>query len=105
MKLIDFQGIPNTDAAHQSGVVSSTALTLLSLLAAGALHPNTKFVRFCVDDADLRYTVQGTPPTTSLGRRVAYDSAVVLSREEADLCQLIRATATNAVVQIMQYKQ
>lgn len=99
MKLIDFQAIPNIATTDQSATVSTTA-TLLSALV--TLHAETRFVRVSVDTDDVRMTISGTTPTSVLGRRIPADSAVVLSRYEADKAKLIRVT-TDALIQVQQY--
>lgn len=63
MRMIDFQGIPNIEASDQSATVSSTA-TLLTALA--TIHAKTEFVRVSVETDDVRYTISGTTPTSSL---------------------------------------
>lgn len=104
MKFTDFRAMPNEAAAHQGPLtVSSTAVTLLSLLSGGALHADTRFVEIAVETDDIRLTVNGTTPTTTLGRQVLADSTRLLSRYEADKAQLIRVT-TDAVIQVAQYK-
>jgi hypothetical protein len=100
MRIIDFQGIPNIEATDQSASVTSTA-TLLTALA--TIHANTKFVRVTVDTDDVRYTVSGTTPTASLGRRVPVDGGVLLSQYEISTAKFVRVT-TNATIQVAQYK-
>ena len=103
MKFTEFRAVPNAAAAHQGPLtVSSSAVTLLSLLSGGALHAETRFVEITVETDDVRLTVQGTAPTSSLGRLVLVDSSRLLSRAEADLAQVIRVT-TNAALQVTQY--
>lgn len=103
MKFIDFQGIPNPGAAHNGPLtVSSTAVTLLSLLSGGALHASTAFVEIAVETDDVRFTVQGTTPTSTLGTQLLADSGRVFSRAEADNLRLIRVS-TDAAIQVIQY--
>lgn len=100
---VEFLGQPNHAAAHQGPLtVGAAAVTLLSLLAGGALHADTRFVEISVEDDDLRLTVQGTTPTATLGRKVTEDSSRLMSRAEADACKLIRIT-TDAKIQVIQY--
>lgn len=104
MKFTDFRGMPNEAAAHEGPLtVSSTAITLLSLLSGGALHAETRFVEITVETDDIRLTVNGTTPTTTLGRAVLADSSRLLSRFEADKAKLIRMS-TDAKIQVTQYK-
>lgn len=100
----EFVGLPNSAAPHQGPLtVSNTAVTLLSLLSGGALHDETRFVQLCIEDADVRLTVTGTTPTTTLGRKLLQDSAPILSRGQADACRLIRAAGTDVKLQVIQY--
>ena len=104
MKFTEFRGIPNEAVAHEGPLtVSSTAITLLSLLSGGALHAETRFVEITVETDDIRLTVNGTTPTSTLGRAVLADSSRLLSRAEADKAKLIRMTA-DATLQVTQYK-
>jgi hypothetical protein len=103
MKFTEFRAVPNAAAAHQGPLtVSSSAVTLLSLLSGGALHAETRFVEITVETDDVRLTVQGTTPTSSLGRLLLVDSSRLLSRAEADLAKIIRVT-TDAALQVTQY--
>lgn len=101
--LIQFMAEPNTAAADQTGTVGAAAVTLKSLLAAAAFHADTKFVRLGLETDEVRYTVAGTTPTATLGTKITPGSQKLLSRAEADNCQLIRVTA-DARVQIIQYR-
>jgi hypothetical protein len=98
----DFMGQPNMNVAHQKGTVSSAAITLVSLLSGAALHASTQFVEISVENDDVRLTVQGTAPTSTLGERITDGSSKLLSLAEAQVAQVIRET-TDAVVQIKQY--
>ena len=103
MKFTEFRAVPNAAAAHQGPLtVSSSAVTLLSLLSGGALHAETRFVEITVETDDVRLTVQGTAPTSLLGRLMLVDSSRLLSRAEADLAKVIRVT-TDAALQVTQY--
>lgn len=98
-----FEATPNGAAAHQGPLtVGNTAVTLLSLLSGGALHAETRFVEIAVETDDIRLTVNGTTPTTTLGRAVLADSSRLLSRAEADAAKLIRMNA-DATIQVTQY--
>jgi len=100
MRVIDFQGIPNLAATDQSATVSSTA-TLLSALV--TLHAQTRFVRVSVDTDDVRFTVSGTTPTSTLGRSIPVDGDILLTEAEAATAKFIRIT-TDARIQVSQYK-
>jgi len=105
MKESDFQGIPNNEADHEGPLaVSSAAVTLLSLLAASDLHQNTRAVLISIEDAAVRYTINGTTPTATLGFAAIAGQFIRLSREEADLAQFIRSTGTDSALQVAQYK-
>lgn len=102
-RYVEFEGVPNTAAPVEGPLtVSNTAVTLLSLLAGGALHTNTRFVRVSCETDDVRLTIDGATPTATKGRKLLADSSRLLSRNEADLCKAIRIT-TDAALQIEQY--
>jgi hypothetical protein len=94
-------GIPNAAAAHAGPLtVSSTAAALTSLVT---LHAATTFVLIKIEDAAVRLTLNGTTPTTTLGLNYVADVQLVLTRAEADVAQFIRATGTDAKLQVAQY--
>lgn len=104
MRMIDYQALPNNEVATQTGTVSSTAITLVSLLSGGALHAQTYFVEISVEDADIRLTDDGTTPVAAtLGLKVTNGSRKVLSRAQASAAKII-ATSGTARVQICQKK-
>ena len=74
----------------------------IGTLQTGALHAETRFVEITVETDDVRLTVQGTTPTSALGRLLLVDSSRLLSRAEADLAKVIRVT-TDAALQVTQY--
>lgn len=100
MKLIDFQGLPNPEAAHQSATISSTAVTLAASIT---LHANTRFVRLAAENDDLRVVVHGTvAPTTTVGEKLIDGSTRLLTRAEAESCKMIR-NASDVLIQVTQY--
>ena len=101
--LVQFMAEPNVSAPDQTGVVSNAVVTLVSLLAGGALHAHTRFVRLSAEGDEVRYTVGNVDPTATLGTRITPGSTKLLSRAEADNCRLLRVT-TDARVQIVQYR-
>jgi len=96
---MDFQAIPNIAATDQSATVGSSATLLTALVT---INANTRFARISVDTDDVRVTVSGTTPTSSLGRRVPVDGEIVLSQHEIATAKLIRVTA-DATIQVQQY--
>jgi hypothetical protein len=99
MRLTDFQACPNLAATDQSATVSSTATLLTALVT---IHAKTRFVRIGVDDDDVRVTISGTTPTSTLGRRIPADGEIVLSEYEVGTAQLIRVTS-DAKIQVQQF--
>ncbi len=98
-----FEGAPNLAAAHQGPLtVDAAARTLLSLVSGGVLHADTKFVEIAVETDDVRFTVQSTTPTATLGTQLLADCKRVFSRSEADALKLIRVS-TDATIQVIQY--
>lgn len=100
MRMIDYQGIPNEQTTDQSATVGSAATLLTGLVTLQAL---TNFVRISCDNADVRFTISGTTPTATLGRRLPVDGEVVLSRYECDTAKFIRVS-TDGLIQVQQYK-
>lgn len=100
MRITDFQALPNNAAAHQSATISSTATALTTAIT---LHANTRFVRLAAENDDLRVVLHGsTAPTATLGGKLTDGSTQLLSRAEAENCQLIRVT-NNVLIQVTQY--
>jgi len=97
-----YEGAPNAATAHQGPLtVSSTATTLATLGV--TLHAQTQFVVIAVEDYSIRYTVNGTTPTSTLGfRHYPSDGALLISREQAANIKLIRAESTDAKIQVAQ---
>lgn len=101
MRLTDFQGIPNSNAAHQGPLtVGNAAAALTSLLT---LHAQTQYVLLNVETAAIRLTLNGTAPTSTLGFNYATATEILLSRAEALTCQVIRATAADGALQAAQF--
>lgn len=105
MRMIDFQALPNPEVATQTGTVSSAVITLVSLLSGSAVHAQTNFVEVTVEDADIRFTDDGTTPVAAtLGKKITNGSRRLLSRAQAENCRLIRVSA-DARIQISQFRQ
>lgn len=100
MNLSEFEGVPNVEADHQSATIGSTAATLISLIG---LHPRTKIVRIVTETAAIRSTVNGTPPTATLGSKYLPGTNITMSRATADQIQFIRGDAADATVQVIQF--
>ena len=102
MRFTEFQGIPNNAAPHVGPLtIDDTARPLTSLIT---LDPATQWVNIKVETAALRLTVNGTPPTGTLGKNYVADTEFMLSRQEADNCQLVRSTGASSAIQVAQYK-
>lgn len=103
-RFTSFQGIPNSEVAHQGPLtISNTAVTLTSLLSGGALHANTQFVGVRFETQPVRMTVNGTTPTTTLGIPYGITDEILLSRAEAEAAKLIRSTGSDGGIQVWQY--
>jgi hypothetical protein len=104
MNFANFAGRPNMGAAHQGPLtVGNTAGLLTALLAGGALHAQTQFVLITIEAQPVRLTVNGTPPTATLGFSHAAGAEILLSRAEAEAARLIREGGTDATIQVAQY--
>lgn len=102
MRELDFKAVPNTAAAHAGPLtVSSTAVNLRDLVT---LHADTQVVLVSVETASVRFTVNGTAPTSTLGFATLAGAYIRMSRNEADLARFIRSTGTDAALQVAQYK-
>jgi hypothetical protein len=102
MRESDFQGIPNFNAAHQGPLTVGAAAAALTGLA--TLHADTKVVLIAVETAAVRYTVNGTTPTSTLGFAALAGQFIRLTRQEADAAKFIRSTGSDAALQVAQYK-
>lgn len=82
--------------------VSSTALTILTEnTAALLLHGNVNRVEVNVIDQPVRYTMDGTTPTATLGRKAAALATVtLLGQRQILLFQMIREGGTDAEVEV-----
>lgn len=97
--------LPNTasTAAQQKATVGVAAATLLSLLGT-PLHAKTDMVQIAVETDAVRICPTGTVPTSTLGTLVYPGQVFELSRQEADVAQVIRVT-TNATLQVAQFSR
>jgi len=102
MRETDFQGIPNFNAPHEGPVTVGAAAQALKDLV--TIHVDTKVVLIGVETAAVRFTVTGTTPTATLGFNAVAGASIRLTRQEADAALFIRATGTDAALQVAQYK-
>jgi hypothetical protein len=93
---------PNLQAPEQEFTFPAAQATLLSLLAGAALHAATKRVIVQVKVQSAQLCPTGGVPTATLGIQVDPGQSVVLSREEADACRVLRLAA-GATGTISQY--
>lgn len=101
MRESDFEGIPNLNAPHQGPVtVGAAAVALTALIT---LHAATQVVLIAVETAAVRYTVNGTTPTATLGFAAVAGQFIRLTRNEADVAKFIRSTGSDAALQAAQY--
>lgn len=97
----DTRDQPNPDAPHEGPLTVGSAAALLTSLC--TLHADTQKVLISVETTALRFTVNGTTPTSTLGINLSAGTAVQLSRAEAAACLLIRATGSDSAIQVAQY--
>ena len=93
--------VPNGAAPPASATVDSTVRTLRSLVT---LEADTRLVVIKVELHAIRLCPTGTTPTSELGFLIPANATVELSRGEADLAKLLRATADDATIQVAQYR-
>lgn len=102
MRESDFEGIPNLQAPHEGPkTVGAVAAALTALIT---LHADTKVVLIAVETAAVRYTVNGTVPTGTLGFAAVAGQFIRLTRQEADVAQFIRSTGADAALQAAQFR-
>src|ERR1041385_345081 len=81
------------------------ALTIDNTVGGIALTSGTygtaRYAEISVDSADIRFTVDGTPPTSTTGHLVAPRDIIRLdSHEDIVAFRAIRAGSTNATIQV-----
>lgn len=84
--------IPNPDQAHASLATTGTASTLAAL--GYVFDAETDSLILQAVGGDVRMTLNGTNPTTSLGLRIADGMIVTLGRNEAVVARFITAAGT-----------
>lgn len=92
--------LPNSEAAHQSFSVSTTAVVLT---AAVTIHRRTASVDLSVEGTDVRLSVNSNAPTAALGMLIPAGEIVRLGSGELAAARLISATGGTATVQVVQY--
>lgn len=99
-----FVGIPNSEAPLAGPLtVGASASSLSDLL--GGIDPYTQFVEIAVEGASIRIDPTGGTPTSTKG--VSFEAGTVLRliRPQADVTNLVRASETDATVQVLQYSE
>lgn len=81
--------IPNPEQPHLTVTVSATAGTIAAL-ASTTLEPHTEIIVVQVETAAVRWTVNGTTPTATVGYRAEAGDVLTLSRGEADVAKFVR---------------
>lgn len=70
-----------------------------------ATYGTSRYATISVEDAEIRFTVDGTPPTTTVGHKVKPPAEIELeSPEDIAAFRAIRRGAVNAVLQVT-YKE
>jgi|GEM_PF-5551033 len=96
--------IPNKNGAHFTLSVGVTAQTLAQLGA--ALDVGTEGIVIQTESGDVRYSVNTTTPTASIGLLCReFDQPLPLTRQEADSLKLISSSDSTITVQLAQYSQ
>jgi hypothetical protein len=83
---------PNPDQAHASISTTGTASTLATL--GYTAHADTDSLLVQAVGGDVRFTLNGTNPTTSLGIKLADGQAMELGRIELEAAKFITASGT-----------
>lgn len=99
-----FSGLPTPGSAHVGPVAVPSTSGGVLLTTLFTLSAQTQFVKIQVETADIRMTINGTAPTSTLGFLLPFTGTaiILLSREEALAAKVIQMAA-NATVQIGQY--
>lgn len=82
--------------------VSSTAKAFLNDGSAVTLDDNVTHVLWSLEDASVRFTIDGSDPTTSNGHVLNAGESGIWSRRFADSVKVIRNTSTDAVFHVSQ---
>ena len=83
---------------HESVTVSTTAIGITATASDGVL-PATAVIT--VEDASIRYTVDGTTPTASIGHRADPGDVIELSdRGEVGQFRAIRKDSSDATIKV-----
>lgn len=83
---------PNPEQAHASLVITSTASTLATL--GFTFDPETHSMIVQAVGGDVRMTLNGTAPTSSLGLKIADGDMIELGINEANVAKFITASGT-----------
>lgn len=91
---LDANLVPNSSDGHKSETVSDTAVSL------PGLHANTTHVFWTVSGGPVRLRMDGTAPDANTGLYIASGSGGTWKKEVAQKVKLIRATATDAQIDL-----
>lgn len=98
MSRIQFSPVSGT---HKTKDLTAVAVSLAGLSV--TLKNNTQFVGVQAEAGDVRYTVDGTAPSATVGYLLRQtDSPIILSRGEADNAKFY-ALAGAATIQLSEY--
>lgn len=84
--------IPNPNQAHSSLSTTGTASTLATL--GYTYDPATDVLLIQAVGGDVRMTLNGTNPTTSLGLKIADGATIELGVDEAKVAKFITGTSS-----------
>jgi type VI protein secretion system component VasA len=100
MSQMNFTPVPST---HKTKALTAAAVGLAGLTI--TLAPTTRYLAIQAEAGDVRYTLDGTAPSASVGYLLRQtDQPVFLSRAEADNVQFY-AIAGAATLQLCEYKE
>lgn len=84
--------------AFESKTIDGTAG---GIALTSATYGTRRYAVITIDTADIRFTVDGTPPTASIGHLAGPDDTILLrSNEDIAAFRAIRVGSTSAVVQV-----
>ena len=84
------QVIPVSNTTHRDLTVGSTAVNFIG----AALNANTSHVYWTLDGADMRFSIDGTTPTTTVGHIIKDGNSGIWSRTWAQSVKVIAVSGS-----------
>jgi hypothetical protein len=89
----------NFESITVDNTAGGVALTASKYRPTGSVQAETAFIT--TEDATIRYTYDGTAPTSSLGHKAAAGTTLVLKgQNQMETFRAIRTTGTNGVLMV-----